>query len=79
MNAPRPNANVSMNPNNSLLMKDRMRLSDNLRNPIPRSFYKTRNVSKYRNSVTRASQLSALSFSGDFSFSRRDKSAHSWR
>ena len=48
LNAPRPNTNVSMNPNNSLLMKNRMRLSDNLRNPVPRSFYKTRNISKYR-------------------------------
>lgn len=31
-----------MNPNNPLLMKNRMRLSDNLMNPVPGSFYKTK-------------------------------------
>ena len=50
-----------MNPNNPLLMKNGMRLSDNLMNLVPGSFYKNKRVSKYRNSVTQACQLSARS------------------
>lgn len=44
-NPPRSNSNISMNPNNALLMKNRMRLSDNLMNPVPGSFYKNKNES----------------------------------
>lgn len=83
-NSPRPNPNISMNPNNPLLMKNRMRLSDNLMNPVPRSFYKeTKSLVNIELGSHRpvSFQLSALGsrlspyllLSCDFSFSCRDR------
>lgn len=36
---PRPNTNIRLNPHDTLLMKNRMRLTNNLMNSIPRTLY----------------------------------------